>query len=192
MNRERLSELLDRLSNLFNQRQHSAAAAAQLNSAQLGALLYLFRANHYSNTPAGVTEYLGLTKGTVSQTLLRLESNGWLRRRPDALDARVTHLELTPTAQRFVDRYRSEMVVTALPADQAALLESVLENLLLTLQRTNGGRSFGVCKTCRHFQQSSGWQYTCGLTQEPLALTQIKKICREHECPAPKPRVPTA
>ena len=37
-------------------------------------LFYLNQANRFSNTPQALTEYLGLTKGTVSQTVLVLES----------------------------------------------------------------------------------------------------------------------
>ena len=60
-----LFDLLERLSSLTRVwfRQHPLLA--DLQPIQLSALLYLARCNRYSNTPLAVTEYLGLTKGTV-------------------------------------------------------------------------------------------------------------------------------
>ena len=53
-----------------------AGADEALQPVHLQALIYLARANRYSNTPQALAEYLGLTKGTVSQTLLLLDRQG--------------------------------------------------------------------------------------------------------------------
>jgi MarR family transcriptional regulator, negative regulator of the multidrug operon emrRAB len=48
------------------------------------------------------------------------------------------------------------------------------------LQRANGSRTFGVCRSCRFFRrQRSGFE--CGLTGEPLSAADSAMICREHE-----------
>ncbi len=64
---------------------------AELQPVQLSALHYLARCNRYSDTPLGVTEYLGLTKGTVSQSLKVLEGRGLISKLPDARDRRSVH-----------------------------------------------------------------------------------------------------
>jgi DNA-binding MarR family transcriptional regulator len=50
-----------------------AGAAHGLQPVQLEVLNYLSSCNRYSDTPMAVTEYLGQTKGTVSQTIKTLE-----------------------------------------------------------------------------------------------------------------------
>ncbi|WP_339505339.1 hypothetical protein [Pseudomonas sp. RL_105y_Pfl2_101] len=63
---------------------------------------------------------------------------------------------------------------------QAVELESLLAELLRNVQRTENVPGFGLCKTCRFHQHVTGAPF-CGLTQEPLAHTDIELICREHE-----------
>ena len=76
MNTASLPQLLNALSRamLFEQRQ--AAVGAGLLPVQLAMLGYLRDANRYSNMPQCLAEYLGLTKGTVSQSLKILEERG--------------------------------------------------------------------------------------------------------------------
>lgn len=98
-----LFDVLDRLSSLTRMwfRQHPLLA--DLQPVQLSALMYLARCNRYSNTPLGVTDYLGLTKGTVSQSLKLLESKGLIVRKQDARDKRSVHLQLTESASTLLD-----------------------------------------------------------------------------------------
>ncbi|HIP78057.1 MAG TPA: MarR family transcriptional regulator, partial [Kiloniellaceae bacterium] len=59
-----LGLLLERLARVLQNEAHSEG----LKPTQWEALRYLSRANRFSRTPSGVTAYLGMTKGTVSQT----------------------------------------------------------------------------------------------------------------------------
>ena len=52
-------------------------------------LRYLTRANKHSLTPSLVANFLGTTKGTVSQTLYYLEKKGYICRTANAKDKRV-------------------------------------------------------------------------------------------------------
>jgi DNA-binding MarR family transcriptional regulator len=49
----------------------------------LQVLFYLNQANRFSNTRSQLTEYLGLTKGTVSQTVLVLARRRLISRYAD-------------------------------------------------------------------------------------------------------------
>jgi DNA-binding MarR family transcriptional regulator len=69
----RAVDLIERMGRLLRASDH----ASGLNPAQAEALRYLLRANRFSRTPAALAEYLGSTRGTVSQTLLALEAKGW-------------------------------------------------------------------------------------------------------------------
>lgn len=98
-----LFDVMDRLSSLMRMwfRQHPLLS--DLQPVQLSALMYLARCNRYSNTPLGVTDYLGLTKGTVSQSLKLLETKGLIVRKQDDRDKRSVHLQLTESANTLLD-----------------------------------------------------------------------------------------
>lgn len=90
-----LYDYLERLTSLMRVWSREQPLVAELQPVQLSALHYLARCNRYSDTPLGVTEYLGLTKGTVSQSLKVLEGRGLISKLPDARDRRSVHLRLT-------------------------------------------------------------------------------------------------
>jgi hypothetical protein len=59
--------------------------------------------------------------------------------------------------------------------------EAALTRLLAGWQQSRpGGRTFGACHGCRHFQAGPG-EHRCGLTGEPLSEEDSTRICREHE-----------
>ncbi|MCP4325394.1 MAG: MarR family transcriptional regulator, partial [Alteromonadales bacterium] len=65
MNNE-LFNIIERLANLLRQEIRLAGKELGLQPVQQEALYYLSICNKYSDTTLAVTEYLGLTKGTVS------------------------------------------------------------------------------------------------------------------------------
>ena len=67
-----LQDLAENLAALIRTAQRQAAAGLGLQPVHLQALQYLARANRYSNTPQSLADYLGMTKGTVSQSVLLL------------------------------------------------------------------------------------------------------------------------
>ena len=83
---DRLStvELIERLARIVSGAGHSNA----MKPAQWDALRYVSRANRFSRTPGALTAYLGVTKGTVSQTLMSLERAGLVSKTIDAADRR--------------------------------------------------------------------------------------------------------
>ncbi len=182
---DRIADLLERLGNLLRSAQREEAGQHGLQPVHATALAYLARANRYSNSPAAVTEFLGVTKGTASQTLLLLERKGLLERRPDAADRRSVRLALTPLGEDLAARTAVSAPLENVPKSgpEAKKLEQSLEDVLRGLQRARGLRSFGVCRTCRFFRRSAeGFQ--CGLTKEALSEEDGSRICREHEAAA--------
>lgn len=79
-------DLIERLGNLVRADVRAVCHASGVRPVQLEALHYLTQCNRYSDTPQAVAEYLGLTKGTVSQTLKVLEEKGLLKKRSDPGD----------------------------------------------------------------------------------------------------------
>ena len=178
----RIYEILTRLSRLL---QAEERASGELLPVQLQALLYLSRSNRYSDTPSAVAEYLGITKGTASQTLGALERGGLIAKATDSNDRRSVRLRLTAKGKRLIDErtvpHVLEEGLSPLTESNRAQIQSELEELLRSIQRAAGGRSFGVCHTCRHFRKISDTEFQCGLTDEPLASRERLQLCREHE-----------
>lgn len=176
--------LLERLSNLLRSDLRRAGEAESLEPVLLQALDYLARANRYSDTPAAVTEYLGLTKGNVSQRLLSLERAGLIRRHEDAEDRRVSHLEVTARGREVlraaVPPPAWRKALAGLSTEDAEHLATGLGALLAGLQRVNGFRTFGECRSCRHLQRDRR-SLRCGLTGDALTEPETASMCREHE-----------
>jgi len=187
MKTEVIYEYLERIANLLRTDTRKAGLGKGLQPVQLEALNYLNHCNRYSDTPAAVADYLGLTKGTVSQTLNVLEHAGFIEKRPDAKDRRVVHLKMTERGAALVaEAIPPQILQTALAltndADQDVILEG-LDRILRVMQQANQLRTFGVCKACRHHRLESDEQHRCGLTGEYLSIQDSDKICREHQEP---------
>ena len=182
-----LEQLIERLSGVLRRDTRALLSSEGLQPVQLEALDYLARANRYSDTPMGVSEYLGQTKGTVSQTLKVLENHGLLIKVPDAADRRVTHLRLTDSGRDILARARPAPVLqtaakTMSPQALAALNEHLAE-LLKSMQQANQNRRFSQCVGCKHNSRREAGEFWCNLTQEPLSTEEVQLICREFEAP---------
>lgn len=188
MNTDDIYEYLERIANLIRTDVRRAGIASGLQPVQLEALHYLSRCNRYSNTPVAVAEFLGLTKGTVSQTLGVLETNRLIEKQADAKDRRVVHLRLTEAGADVVAESIPPQLLKAafdgLTELEAGEVLSALDLVLRRLQRANGMKTFGACKACRHHSLEADGGRRCGLTTEALSEVDAKQLCREHDPPA--------
>jgi DNA-binding MarR family transcriptional regulator len=181
-----VQEMLERLSNLLRMETRAFGLRYGLQPVQVEALTYLTQCNRYSDTPQAVAEYLGLTKGTVSQSLKILEQKGFLRKQPDTQDKRIVHLTPTVKGNKLImHAIRASGLQPALAMMHSlntAELTSSLRSLLHGMQQVNGRKAFAACHTCR-FNETHEHGYVCGLTHEPLSVQDVQLICREHEYP---------
>ncbi len=184
MNANLMYEYVERIGNLIRTNVRKSGIDCGLQPVQIEALHYISRCNHYSNTPVAVSEYLGLTKGTVSQTLGVLENAGFIEKLADAHDKRVVHLTVTKLGEETLDRILPPNTLKAalgnLSRTDAKLISEAMETLMIALQQSNGFKSFGVCKSCHHHSRGGDGLRHCGLTRELLSSTDAEKICREH------------
>jgi DNA-binding MarR family transcriptional regulator len=183
-----LYDYLERLCNLLRVQSRAAGAGLGLQPVQLQALRFLSACNRFSDHPQAVADYLGQTKGTVSQTIGVLEQKGLLTKLPDNKDRRVMHLRITEGGRRALARTSPSVALmgaaAALSPSDRASLEGALGSLLRAMQQENGLRTFGPCITCR-FNRETTVGRLCGLTGELLAEDDLGAICREHEYPQP-------
>lgn len=176
-------DLIERMAALIRSEERKKCTEFGLQAVHLQILDYLSRCNKYSDTPAALTNYLGMTRGTVSQTLLLLEKKGYVKKTTDSNDRRVVHLSLSPEGQDMLAKARpSELFNQAsnlLNADELNRYDETLVTVLTVLQKSNKSHSFGLCKTCQFFTMLPEG-FLCGLTKERLSDEDSEKICQEH------------
>jgi DNA-binding MarR family transcriptional regulator len=182
-------KLIERISSVLRSEERKKYAAIGLQPIHGQVLEYLAKCNRYSNTHASVAEYLGLTKGTVSQSIQLLERKHYLEKSPDAVDGRVVHLALSEAGQKLIDELKPldifKQAEDKVSQQEFDTIGSALQSTLGLLQKVNHSRSFGLCKSCRHFSVEEN-HFLCGLTEQPLNRDDTDKICRDH-VPQPNP-----
>ncbi len=186
MDNTNLYALIERIGNLLRTEIRKAGIDLGLQPVHLQALSYLAKCNRYSDTPAAVTDYLGATKGTVSQTLKVLEKKAYITKVADAGDKRVQHLQVSESGHQVLAScippsafHKAGDTIDEMDCNQLA---DLLTRMLREMQKANHSKTFGVCKSCYLYRFGETQNY-CGLTQEALSQSDSEKICREHTLP---------
>ncbi len=172
---------LERLGRMLKNDTH----ADGLKPSQWDALRYLARANRFSRTPSALTAYFGMTKGTVSQTLKALERKGLIAKTHDPLDRRNIRLSLTKAGSALLKRDPASAIrkiAGSMAKDQQAELVAGLNALLQLTLEDRGSKSFGVCKTCRYFEEKTASRASqrCKLLDVSLSVQDSELICVEN------------
>lgn len=171
-----IHNLVDRLGRIIA----SDEWGGDLNPAQSAALSYLARANRFSRSPSVVAEYLGATRGTVSQTLKALLRKGLIEESPNPNDKRSISYKVTEEGAALADQRRLlHDVLEGLSDDDRTALESQLTRIVGSALKARGLKTFGSCKTCRH-HRSQGAQPHCTLLDLPLRPGEEDQICVEQ------------
>ncbi|MFV1465865.1 MarR family transcriptional regulator [Phaeobacter sp. JH20_02] len=154
-----------------------------LNPTQKAALEYLSEANQFSRSPSHVAEYLGTTRGTMSQTLKALVRKGYATERRQDSDQRSISYALTEDGLAAAEQANPiAKAIGSLPPDvQRSLKDGLMQSLNLALA-ANGGHSFGRCRTCAYHDASAEHGF-CTLLGLALAAGEKHKICIEHREP---------
>ncbi|MCJ8336835.1 MAG: MarR family winged helix-turn-helix transcriptional regulator [Pseudomonadales bacterium] len=181
----KIYDFIERIAELQRADSRRCTAEFGLQPVQLEVLHYLSICNQFSDTAKALTEYLGQTKGTVSQTLKVLENKGYLRKVADIKDGRITHLQVTDSARQLLHQAIPSPLFNAacerLSDKKNAQIESSLRELLQALLGSNNMQTFGVCHSCRYNTHKGGSEYYCELLKLPLHETEVQLICKEHQ-----------
>lgn len=181
---EEIYTLIDRMGNLLKSEARTSGSELGLQAVQQDSLYYLSICNRYSDHLIALSGYLGLTKGTVAQTVKVLEKKGLLRKEKDSVDKRVTHLLLTQEGEHYIQATTPPKnflsTIGSMSSRQKSEFMDQLRKCLSTYQNFNNVNGFGVCQTCAHNIAKKG-EFKCGLTQDVLSDTDIQKICVEFE-----------
>jgi DNA-binding MarR family transcriptional regulator len=183
MIKQTVFDLIERMAALIRSEERKKCTECGLQLVHFQALDYLSRCNKYSDSPASIANYLGMTRGTVSQTLLLLEKKGYIKKTQDLVDRRVIHISLLPEGTKILELATPvdlfDKAYRLLQSEDLQQIDATLSHVLYTLQKSNNSYTFGICKTCRFFTHlDKGYQ--CGLTKETLLESDSQKICQEH------------
>ncbi len=156
-----------------------------LTSAQWTALRYLARANRFSRTPSTFALFHGTTRGTASQTIKSLETQGYLTRLRSEADGRSARLDLTDKARAILvnDPYEALIrAVDSLPPGVRGHFADALQRMLGQVAAERGNPPFGTCSSCKHLEgegccREGQAPYACGFASEPLLLRELDELC---------------
>lgn len=176
--------LIEYMAALIRSEERKRCTELKLQLVHFQFLEYFSLCNKYSDTPAAIANYLGMTRGTVSQTLIILEKRGFLKKTQDNKDKRVLHIQLLKKGLNTLKKAKPTELfkkATAILDEDVSITsrEEVFVEALTALQKANNSHSFGMCKTCKNFTRKSTG-FFCELTQEKLSKSDSDKICQEH------------
>lgn len=184
MNNSTIFDLVEYIATLIRSEERKRCTELKMQTVHFQILGYLSQCNKYSDTPAAITNYLGMTRGTVSQSLILLEKKEFIEKRQDSVDKRIFHVQLLKKGLDILNKAKP----TALFKKAAVILEknssligreAVFIEALTALQKVNKSQPFGLCKMCKNFTRNSSGLF-CELTQENLSNSDSEKICQEH------------
>jgi MarR family transcriptional repressor of emrRAB len=185
MNKNSVFDVIELMAALIRSEERKKCTELKLQMVHFQVLEYLSQCNKYSDKPAAIANYLGITRGTVSQTLIILEKREFLEKIQDEHDKRVYHIRLLEKGietlkkakpQELYEKANEILQKESSHADR----QEVFTEALTALQKANESYTFGVCKTCRNFSVT-GNGYFCLLTRENLTESDSEKICQEHQ-----------
>jgi DNA-binding MarR family transcriptional regulator len=160
-----------------------------LTPAQWAALRFLSHANRFSRTVSAFAEFHATTRGTASQTVQRLVDRGFVRKNPSLVDGRSIRLDLTKKGRETLGVDPLNDLVAALgslpPAARARFVRT-LKDLVARVAHVRGGRSFGTCPACLHFDCDARCtgdpaECWCNLFGQPLDVAETDELCVNYQ-----------
>ena len=126
-----------------------------LTANQWTALRYFAEANRFSRTVSAFAAYNATTRGTASQTIKALETQGYLARTRYDRDARTARIDLTEAGWSKLAADPSQALIHALaqlPNSLRGQFDRAVERLTSWVAATRAHDAFGTCAGCRYLQ----------------------------------------
>ncbi len=160
-----------------------------LTPAQWTALRYFAQANQFSRTLSAFADYHATTRGTASQTMKSLVTQGLLTRTPSKSDRRSARFDLSERGRvvhaqdPFEDLVRA---IAELPPDLQVELHAALERVTSRMARERRKPPFGDCRSCLHLEEyaareDNGTDYFCRMVGKPIVESGLEEICVHYE-----------
>jgi DNA-binding MarR family transcriptional regulator len=143
---------------------------------------------HGPLTGSELSERLGVTLPTISDSVRVLVTKQLVTRSPDPRHPRASLLTPTPRGATLGARARSwpefmaDAVADLAPEEQRAFFAGVMK-MIRSLQEQGLIPLSGMCVTCKHFRpnvRAGATPHHCALVDAPLAGEQLRLDCPEH------------
>lgn len=153
-------------------------------------------ATHGALTGTELSQRLGVTLPTISDSVRVLVEKTLVTKSPDPRHPRASLLTLTKKGAQLGARARSwpEFMAAAVAdltaEEQRAFFSGVLK-MIRSLQQQGLIPVSGMCVTCTHFRANvrlGPSPHHCAFVDAPLASEQVRLDCPEHELAAEAPR----
>lgn len=127
-----------------------------------------------------------ISKPTVSDSVAILLVRNFVKKHADESDGRSHKISLTETGiqqAELLGAYAAPFLqsVGQMDEKQKEALWGALLNLIKIMQAQGLIPLSGMCFTCNHYQETNEGGGYCRLMQAPLAATELRIDCPEHE-----------
>ena len=112
--------------------------------------------------------------GFMARLLKALADKGLIVDEPTEGDRRQRRYALTESGRALVEGW----FANAGEADTGEALQAA-KTLLRGLVAGTGGKTFGLCRDCRHYSRGPDGAPACGLLKITLALEEAGQLCHE-------------
>lgn len=189
---QRLATGLYKLGLAVKHHEREAALEAGLSPTQAQILILLTAKD--TTSPSDLSDSLGVSLPTVSDSVSALVAKGLVKRRPNPSHHKATVLTLTRNGRVEARRAMRwpEFLATAIgtlsEAQQESLL-SVLVRVLGTLQADGQIPAQRMCVTCTFFRpnvHTGARPHHCAFVDAPMGPTHLRLVCDEHEMASPE------
>lgn len=175
---DRIAELLIHL----GRSSRSEDARSDLTAAQWTCLRFFARSNRSTRTPSGFASFHATTRGTASQIIKSLETQGLIARRKSPDDGRSVYFDLTRAGGAVLaeDPLGDLIaVIDGLKAAERATFLNVLGRMGSLLAESRGDRAFGTCGDCTHFTPTNDGGH-CSCIPADIAADEINQLCASY------------
>ena len=146
-------------------------------------------ATHGELTGSELSERLGITLPTVSESVRVLVEKNLLSKSPDPRHPRASLLSLTKKGAQLGGRARAwpeymAAAVSDLSKEEQRVFFSAVVKVIRTLQEQGLIPLAGMCVTCVNFRpnvRSGAKPHHCALADVPLGNEQLRVDCPDHE-----------
>lgn len=186
---------LERLGRVFRLLLQDAAQERGLSPLQANILVYLLYHEAHLRRVGRLAGEFGMRASTISDAVAALEEKGLVGRETWPEDGRILTLGLTATGEKMADELSDwaeeirEHLGNLDPGEKESMMRSLMD-LIASLQRAGVIGLSRMCVTCRFFRPGthpgSVSPHHCALLDAPLAGSDLRVDCPEHEIAAAK------
>ena len=184
MQKQNIFEIVSYTVALIRSEERKRCTELRIQLVHFEMLNYLAHSNKYTDTPAATASYFGMTRGTVSQSLILLEKKGYIEKRKDENDKRVTHVKLLPSGQAILKKARKTDLFNkaTLLLKKATLVptqSNIFFDVLISLEKITQSPSFKIQQIKKYGVMKSSTIFNLIEYIAALIRSEERKRCAE-------------